>query len=253
MDALILAAGFGRRLRAFSECKPLTPVLGVPLIEWAARGAARAGVERIVVTTGYLGERLEEALPAIAGRVGVPVQACRVPDFALPNGYSVMAGARLIAGDYLLMMADHILSWRILERLARAGAADRGVTLAIDRQIDSSLVDPDDATWVERSADGRIRAIGKHLHHYDAVDCGAFLATSELAGAIAAAVAGGRPGSLSDGMQVLAHAGRAATLDVTGEWWIDIDDAKYHALAEDLLKSRLDDGRASCEPAGRCA
>jgi choline kinase len=48
-----------------------------------------------------------------------------------------MAGAERIAGDYLLMMADHIFAPSILQRLARQGAPDRGVTLAIDRRIDS--------------------------------------------------------------------------------------------------------------------
>jgi NDP-sugar pyrophosphorylase family protein len=46
MEALIIAAGFGSRLRDISESKPLTPVAGIPLLELGVRQAAAAGVSR---------------------------------------------------------------------------------------------------------------------------------------------------------------------------------------------------------------
>jgi 1L-myo-inositol 1-phosphate cytidylyltransferase len=232
LEALIIAAGYGSRLRDISESKPLTPVAGVPLLELGVRQAAAAGASRVVVVTGHEGDAVEAALPALAARAGVPVVAERVADWSKPNGFSVMAGAARIDGDYLLMMADHIFSAAILGRLADQGAPDRGVTLAIDRRVTSPLIDPDDATWVRTDPRGFIRAIGKTIPDYDAVDCGAFLATPELALAIAEAVREGKPGSLSDGMQRLADAGRAATMDIGEAWWLDVDDPRAHALAE---------------------
>lgn len=232
MDALIIAAGFGSRLRDISQSKPLTPIAGIPLIELGLRQAAAAGAERAVVVTGHLADAVEGVLPEIAARVGIPVLAERVDDWSKPNGYSVMAGAARIAGDYLLMMCDHIFSAPILNSLAKAGRPDRGVTLAIDRRLDSPLIDPDDATWVSTGHGGRIRAIGKTITEYDAVDCGAFLATPELAEAIREAIAEGKSGSLSEGMQRLADRARAATLDIGDAWWLDVDDPRAYALAE---------------------
>ncbi|MDE2435202.1 MAG: NTP transferase domain-containing protein [Sphingomonadales bacterium] len=232
MDALIIAAGYGSRLRDISDSKPMTPVAGVPLLELGVRQARAAGAARIVVATGHDAERLEAALPALAARCGIAIDAARVDDWSKPNGWSVMAGAARIDGDYLLMMADHIFSGSILTQLARQGGADRGVTLAIDRRIDNPLVDPDDATWVQTDPHGFISAIGKTIAAYDAVDCGAFLATPELASAIGAAIAAGKAGSLSDGMQALADARRAATMEIEGAWWLDVDDPRAHALAE---------------------
>lgn len=232
MDALIIAAGFGSRLRDISDSKPMTPVAGIPLLELGVRQAKAAGVKRVVVVTGHEADRLEAALPALAERAGIPVVAQRVADWSKPNGWSVMAGASVIDGDYLLMMSDHIFSAPILRDLAKAGRADRGVTLAIDRRCDNPLVDPDDATWVKLDEAGFIRAIGKTIAEYDAVDCGAFLATPELARAIQAAIDAGQAGSLSEGMQRLADAGRAATLDIGAAWWLDVDDPRAHALAE---------------------
>ena len=232
MDALIIAAGYGSRLRELSDSKPLTEVAGITLLELGVRQARAAGAARVVVVTGHKAADIEAFLPELSERTGIPVIAVRVDDWSMPNGYSVMAGAAAIAGDYLLMMSDHIFSAEILTRLARQGAADRGVTLAIDTRVDSPLVDPDDATWVKLDASHKITAIGKTIPAYDAVDCGAFLATSELAAAIAAAIAAGQSGSLSDGMQRLADAGRAATMDVGEAWWLDVDDPRAHALAE---------------------
>lgn len=239
MDALIIAAGFGSRLRELGDSKPLTPVCGVPLIELGVRQAMAAGVRRVVVATGHEAERLESFLADLAARTGIEIVPARVEDWSKPNGYSVMAGAAQIAGDYLLMMSDHIFVAEILQRLAQLGAPDRGVTLAIDRRVTSELVDPDDATWVQTDVTGFIRAIGKTIPTYDAVDCGAFLATPELAVAIQEAIAEGKTGSLSDGMQRLADAGRAATMDVGEAWWLDVDDPRAHALAEAEAPVRL--------------
>ena len=235
MDALIIAAGYGSRLREISDSKPLTPVAGVPLLELGVRQARAAGVERVVVVTGHQAIEIEKFLPGLSDRVGIPVISERVLHWSTPNGYSVMAGATKISGDYLLMMADHIFEAGILDRLARTGTKSRGVTLAIDRRLDNPLIDPEDATWVKTDADGRIEAIGKTIPQYDAVDCGAFLATPELAAAIQAAITAGKSGSLSDGMQRLADAGRAATMDIGDGWWIDVDDPRAHAIAEEAL------------------
>ena len=243
MDAVIIAAGFGSRISALSDSKPLTPVCGIPLIELGIRQLVRAGVTRVTVVTGHEADRVEAFLADLAQRSGHAIHAARVADWSKPNGFSVIAGADKVAAlggrDFLLVMADHMFSAEILQQLAGTGAPDRGVTLAIDRRVDNPLVDPDDATWVKTAPDGRIEAIGKTITTYDAVDCGAFLVTPELPEAIAAAIAAGKSGSLSDGMQVLADRGRAATMDIGASWWMDVDDPRAHALAEAEAPAQL--------------
>jgi 1L-myo-inositol 1-phosphate cytidylyltransferase len=241
MDALIIAAGLGSRLRDVSDSKPMTSIAGIPLLELGARQAKAAGVNRVVIVTGHEADQIEAALPGLSDRVGVPVVAQRVADWSKPNGWSVIAGAEAITGDYLLMMSDHIFSGSILAGLALQGNTDRGATLAVDMRCTNPLVDPDDATWVERDARGFIRNIGKTIDKYDAVDCGAFLCTSELADAIRAAIASGMAGSLSEGMQKLADIGRAATWEIGGAWWLDVDDPRAHRIAEQQSPHELAD------------
>ncbi|WP_086617727.1 NTP transferase domain-containing protein [Erythrobacter tepidarius] len=233
MNALILAAGYGSRLAAAANApKPLVTVAGRSLLEWSVHQAGAAGITRAVVVTGHRAEEIEARLPGIAYRTGVTLEACRLADWSRPNGYSVLAGAERISGNYLLMMADHLFAAGLLVRMVGQMDRARGAALAIDRDITRPAIDPDDATWVRCRANGRIARIGKHLARYDAVDCGAFIATPDLAAAIAEAISEGAAGSLSDGMQRLAERDAADTVDVTGLWWIDVDDPRMHALAQ---------------------
>ncbi|HYD14594.1 MAG TPA: NTP transferase domain-containing protein [Allosphingosinicella sp.] len=224
MDCLIIAAGHGSRLRSVSPSKPLTPVAGVPLIERVIRAAAAGGATRFTVATGHEADRLEAFLETLPFAIA-PV---RVADWNLPNGHSVLAGAARIAGDYLLAMSDHLFDPAIASRLIAAPTA--ALTLAVDRDLANPLLDMDDATKVETGEGGRIRRIGKTLDRFDAIDTGLFRATP----ALAAAIAGGG-GSLSEGVQRLADEGRAATLDVTGLAWLDVDDPAALARAEAMI------------------
>ena len=65
MDAIILAAGLGTRLRphTLTTPKPLLPVRGRPLLDWTF-GALPAAVDRVLVVVHYLAEQVEEYLRA---------------------------------------------------------------------------------------------------------------------------------------------------------------------------------------------
>ncbi len=63
MEAVILAAGLGTRLRphTFTTPKPLLPIQGRPLMDWTL-GALPASVSRVVVVTHYLAEQVDAFL-----------------------------------------------------------------------------------------------------------------------------------------------------------------------------------------------
>lgn len=238
-NAIILAAGYGSRLSDRAGSKPLARVRGMSLIEIAVRQALAAGARRLVVVTGHQAEAVEAELAVIARRLAADVSAVRLGDWSKPNGWSVIAGAEKVEGAFLLLMADHIFGDGLLARLAQCSLENHDVVLATDR-VDNPLVDPDDATWVALDTDRRITRIGKEIEPYDAVDCGAFLANAQLPAAIRFAIEAGKAGSLSDGMQVLADRRRAATQDIEGAWWIDVDDPRAHDLAEAHAAEHLD-------------
>src|ERR1051325_4215112 len=63
MDAVILAAGLGTRLRphTLTTPKPLLPVRGRPILDWTL-GALPPAVDRVIVVVHYLAEQIEQYL-----------------------------------------------------------------------------------------------------------------------------------------------------------------------------------------------
>lgn len=64
MQAVILAGGLGTRLRTVVSAvpKPLADVAGRPFLAWQLDLLAAQGVSRVVLATGYLADRIEEAI-----------------------------------------------------------------------------------------------------------------------------------------------------------------------------------------------
>ena len=60
--ALLLAAGRGERMRPLTDHvpKPLLPVHGQPLMQWAMQGLQRGGVSNLVINTAWLGEQIPQ-------------------------------------------------------------------------------------------------------------------------------------------------------------------------------------------------
>ena len=59
---MLLAAGRGERMRPLSDQtpKPMLPVKGKPLMQWAMESMQRAGVRDLVVNTAWLGEQIPQ-------------------------------------------------------------------------------------------------------------------------------------------------------------------------------------------------
>jgi D-glycero-alpha-D-manno-heptose 1-phosphate guanylyltransferase len=60
MEAIVLAGGFGTRLRALVPDlpKPMAPVAGRPFLEILLESMARQGFDRVVLAVGYLADRI---------------------------------------------------------------------------------------------------------------------------------------------------------------------------------------------------
>ena len=69
MQAMILAAGFGTRLKPYSliRPKPLFPVLNVPLLTATVRRLRNAGFSKITINCHHLSEQIQEALKKESG------------------------------------------------------------------------------------------------------------------------------------------------------------------------------------------
>lgn len=63
VPAMLLAAGRGERMRPLTDTcpKPLLQVAGKPLMQWPLEALARAGCQRVVINTAWLGEQISGA------------------------------------------------------------------------------------------------------------------------------------------------------------------------------------------------
>lgn len=221
---VILAAGAGTRLRQMAESKPLCEVAGKPLIDHAIERLAVAGMERVIVVTGYRAGDIETHLASRDWPV--TVETARTADWRQPNGVSALAAAPLLAGaETLLVMCDHLVAPALYARMAAAGAGD-GLRLGIDRRLGHVWIDPLDVTCVATDGD-RITAIGKEMEPHDCYDTGVFA----VGPAFFAALSGLESPSITEAVRALIVQGPALTIDCSDLDWIDVDDPKALAAA----------------------
>jgi len=244
-QAVILAAGKGTRLRASDADlpKPLHRVNGVPLIKRTILTLAEAGVRHVVVVVGFMADQVRSAVEGDPDFVAANVRLsfAHNAEFERANGISVIVGGRALTGPFVLSMADHIYTTSIARLVGTRdlGAAD--LYLATDPQVDSVL-DIDDATKVQ-SADGRIIAISKTLEIYDRIDCGVFAVTQRLVDVLDELRRASGDCSLSDGVRLLAHQGRARVADIEDGFWQDVDTPADREAAEAAIARRESRGR----------
>lgn len=237
-SALIIAGGAGVRLQTVTGQvpKPLMKLCGVPLIKRIILTAARAGIGRFVIVTGYEADRFHEVLSDDPGLDGCRIEWVHNARWHMPNGVSVLAARARLDEPFALLMADHLFEQRTLERLLEQPVAEGECLLAVDRKIDS-VYDLEDATKVDVRGDEVVR-IDKGLREFNAVDTGMFLCTPGLFDALDA-VDGPDGCALSDGVRALARDGKVRAFDVGDGFWQDVDTPEMLAHGEKNLLERL--------------
>lgn len=147
MQALMLAAGMGKRLGAYTnnQTKCMVKVGGKTLLEHAADALRQAGIRKFVIVVGYEGEKLM----AFARE--------KLPDFELEfvenrdydktnNIYSLyLAREQLMADDTILLESDLIYEPCLIRRLLEAPAPNMVAVAKYEHWMDGTvtLVDED--------------------------------------------------------------------------------------------------------------
>ena len=114
MDAMILAAGLGTRLRPLTDHTPkaLVEVAGAPMLERVARRLLAAGADRLLVNVSYLAGQVEAYVRSAgwrtAGGGAVEVAVSDEPDGPLETGGGIKRAAAFFRRDapFLVHNAD---------------------------------------------------------------------------------------------------------------------------------------------------
>lgn len=106
MKAVILAGGYGKRLRPLTEKlpKPLLPVGDKGIIEWQIRWLKHYGIDRVVVCAGYLKERIVERL-GDGSKHAVRIEYA-FEDEPLGTGGALKNARQLLEGEEVFLMVN---------------------------------------------------------------------------------------------------------------------------------------------------
>jgi NDP-sugar pyrophosphorylase family protein len=143
MDAMILAAGLGTRLRPITDRTPkaLVEVHGTPMLERIARRLIQAGADRLIINLHHHADQVRAFIEARDG-FGVDVRLSEEPEAPLETGGGLLHAREHFRhdGPFFLHNVD-IISEMDLSAMYRAHQADGGLaTLAVnDRPADRVL------------------------------------------------------------------------------------------------------------------
>lgn len=175
MDAMILAAGLGTRLRPLTDTipKPLLRVGGVPLLERIARRLVSAGADRLIINTHHHPDQVIEHVRS-CDDFGVEVVFSHEPEQPLDTGGGLWHARWNFRGDapFFLHNGD-ILTDAPLEALYAAHARDGALaTLAVRPPLEQRYLIFDDDGLVGFSPRGGgaervVREVAGELKRWD--------------------------------------------------------------------------------------
>lgn len=146
--AMVLAAGLGKRLRPYTDetPKPLLPIGGKPLIDWALDHLKQAGVEHVVVNSFYQ-----------AGKLQAHLQQRLFPkiNFLVEEELLGTGGAIQNALPHLGETPFFVLNSNIIWISSTSPALQRLVSYWDDKRMDilSLIVDRADVPWYKGKGD----------------------------------------------------------------------------------------------------
>lgn len=164
MQGIILAAGMGSRLKDLTadNTKCMVEVNGVTLIERMLRQIDARDFSRVVIVTGYQGEKLREYIATL--RISTPIEYVHNEIYDKTNNIYSLALAQdyLVEDDTILFESDLIFEDSVLDSLLD----DPRDTLALVDKYESWM----DGTVIKLDENDHIRAFipGTHFTYTDA-------------------------------------------------------------------------------------
>lgn len=152
MQAVILAAGEGNRLRPLTRSRPkaMIPVANRPIIEYVIHSLLENGIRDIVVVVGYRKEYVIRYL----NQLDVPIQVV-VQERQLGTADALRSAESEIAGDFLLLPGDNYISPTSIARIKNERNAmlytehpspsNFGVVVIKNGSVEKILEKPEDA------------------------------------------------------------------------------------------------------------
>ena len=138
-QAVILCGGLGERLRPLTEDlpKPLAPVGGRPFLEYLICQLREQQVERVLLLTGYYGEKIRDHFGDGAGH-GVQIDYSSGPA-EWDTGRRIWEARMMLDGRFLLLYSDNYVPVNIGKLLSVHSASLSAVTLLLHQKQNGNV------------------------------------------------------------------------------------------------------------------
>jgi len=232
-QALILAAGNGRRLNGYQggRPKPLIQVAGRPMLERVILTAKQRGIEKFVIVVGYKGEEIRRWIDS--RNLGVEIKWVTNPYWKKKsNGVSLLVAEGHIDAPFAVFMADHQFNPQAVDVLLKNAPENGESVVVVDRRLDQ-IFDLEDATKVRLRQEKPVK-VGKTIDDFHAVDTGIFVFSEEIFPALRNSFQEGDC-TLSDGVNHLARKGKIRAVEIGDLFWQDVDTRQAAKYAERML------------------
>ena len=211
VQAVIMAGGFGTRLRPLTDStpKPMLPIAGRPLMERTIEGLQQAGVHRINVTTHYMPEKITDHFGS-GSEFGVELNYVSEDE---PLGTAGAIGLLGEINDPLLVINGDILTTADYRSLIRFHQ-DRSAMMTVgvrhyDLQVPYGVVE---------SENGRVYGLREKPTYDFFVNAGVYL----LDPSVQQYIPGSGRYDMTDLIELLLKKGETVASFPIIEYWIDI-------------------------------
>ena len=239
MKAIILSAGQGRRLLPLTEVKPkccLRPG-ALSILEWQIRELSAAGIDEVVVVTGFGYQKVEEIVDRVKG---LRVRTLYNPFYGQSDNLGTCwIGRGEMDGPFVLVNGDTLFETAVLQHLMK-DVSSYPITLATDQKVSY-----DDDDMKIRSEGIRLCRVGKRLDlsHVNGESIG--MMYFDIAGAQIFVRKVEELMRQGDGLtrwylsaiDELAQAGVVGISSIHGLSWCEVDDPVDLAYAETVVKT----------------
>lgn len=160
MQAIILAAGMGKRLRSYTKnaTKCMVPVNGKTLIEYTIEALVDNKIDRLVVVVGYKGQLLKDFISSkfnAQNLKGMKIKYIENPVYDSTNNiYSLyLACGEMAKDDTILLESDLIFKPSIIRELIESRDKDLAVVSPFEPWMDGTCTELDENNYITNILD----------------------------------------------------------------------------------------------------
>lgn len=243
MQAIILAAGMGKRLGEYTydNTKCMLEVNGIRLIDRALAALKEVEVSKVVMVVGYKGKNVKEYVgPEYQG---IPIEYVENPIYDKTNNiYSLyLAKDYMIAEDTILLESDIIFSPSVLKKLVDDKRPNLALVDKYESWMDGTVVTLDKDHKITRFIDKSCFEFSEIHNYYKTVNIYKF--SKEFSSKYYVPFLTAYSAALGDNeyyeqvLRVIIHLRNAPlnALPLSGDLWYEIDDVQDLDIASGLF------------------